>query len=150
VKFFRVSSKTLCLGKNFYLCQKKMKCHSLEQSLIEYVLPPEIVHYFDLVDLKEEVETLHIYLDEKNIVPEGYSGIALSSNGFYAESQVKDFPLRDKKVLLHIRRRRWVDAQGKSYSRDWDLTAEGTRYSKEFAFFLKEAFGYLPHTSPIT
>ena len=118
--------------------------------LIEYVLAKEIVEYFDLVDLKEELETLHIYLDEKNIIPEEYSSLVLSPNGFYAESQIKDFPLRDKKVILHIRRRRWVDAQGKSYSRDWDLTAEGTRYSKEFAFFLKEAFGYLPDTSPIT
>jgi transposase len=63
---------------------------------------------------------------------------------------IKDFPLRDKKVVLHVRRRRWVDDAGKSYSRCWDLVAEGTRYSKEFAFFLKGAFGYLPDTSPIS
>jgi hypothetical protein len=74
----------------------------------------------------------------------------LSPNGFYEESTLKDFPLRDKKVVLHIRRRRWIDQDGKSYSRRWDLTAEGTRYSKEFAYFLKEAFGYLPDSSPIS
>jgi len=71
-------------------------------------------------------------------------------DGFYGESTLKDFPLRDKKVILHIRRRRWIDARGKSYSRSWDLAAEGTRYSKEFAFFLKEASGYLPDSSPIS
>jgi hypothetical protein len=63
----------------------------------------------------------------------------------YAESAIKDFPLRDKNVVLHIRRRRWIDPAGKSNSRRWDLTAERTRYSKEFAHFLKEAFGHHCH-----
>jgi hypothetical protein len=52
------------------------------------------------------------------------------------------FRLGIKKVLLHVRRRRWVDETVKSYFRDWDLVASGTRYSKEFASFLKEVFGY--------
>ena len=59
----------------------------------------------------------------------------LFANEFYAESCIEDFPLRDKKVVLHIRRRRWIDKEGKSYSRHWNLVATGTRYSKEFAFF---------------
>jgi len=118
------------------------------KALLRYVLPSEIVDTFDLVDLQEDGETLHLYMDECHIVPEEYKDLSIYSNGFYEESTLKDFPLRDKKVVLHIRR--WVDAQGKSYSRRWDLAAEGTRYSKEFAFFLKEAFGYLPDTSPIS
>jgi transposase len=120
------------------------------QSLFRYVLPSELVDFFDLVDLQEHESVLHLYLDECDIVPEEYKDLCLSSNGFYAESALKDFPLRDKKVVLHLRRRRWVDEQGKSYSRSWDLAAEGTRYSREFAFFLKEAFGYLPDSSPIS
>jgi hypothetical protein len=120
------------------------------QELIRYVLPKETVDYFDLVRLHEEAGTLHFYLDECNVIPDEYSGLSLRSNGFYEPCTVKDFPLRDKKVILHIRRRRWIDEAGKSYSRHWDLVAEGTRYSKEFAFFLKEAFGYLPDTSPIS
>ena len=76
--------------------------------------------------------------------------MSLSANGFYEASTIKDFPLRDKKVVLHVRRRRWVDKAGKSYSREWELVAEGTRYSKEFASFLKEAFGYLPDSNPIS
>jgi len=120
------------------------------KELLRYVLPSEIVDRFDLVDLQEQGETLHLYLDECQIIPEEYQELCLFPNGFYEESTLKDFPLRDKKVVLHIRRRRWVDAQGNSYSRRWDLAAEGTRYSKEFAFFLKEAFGYLPDTSPIS
>ena len=124
--------------------------HDKLLELVRYVLPIEIVDYFDLVDLQESEGTLHLYLDERNIIPEEHTGKSLSANGFYEESTIKDFPLRDRKVVLHVRRRRWVDESCKSHSRQWDLVAEGTRYSKEFAFFLKEAFGYLPDTSPIS
>lgn len=127
-----------------------MTPNSLLLSLVKYVLPRELIDYFDLIHLEEIGETLHIHLDELNIIPENYASLKLYPNGFYAESTLKDFPLRDRKVVLHVRRRRWLDDQGKSYSRDWDLAAEGTRYSKEFAYFLKEAFGYLPDSSPIS
>jgi hypothetical protein len=120
------------------------------KELLRYVLPKEIVEFFELVSIQEKEETLHLYLDECNIIPEEYKELSLFPNGFYEESTLKDFPLRDKKVVLHIRRRRWVDKAGNSYSRRWDLEAEGTRYSKEFAIFLKEVFGYLPDTSPIS
>lgn len=128
--------------------------NTLLHELIRYVFPKEIVEYFSLVDIKEEpykdTMTLRLYLEERNIIPEEYQCMPLFPNGFYPESTIKDFPLRDRKVVLHVRRRRWVDDEGKSYSRQWDLTASGTRYSKEFAFFLKEAFGYLPDNSPIS
>jgi hypothetical protein len=124
----------------------KIKNKVMIQELIKYVLPHEVIDYFELIDIKIEEEALHLYLDELNIVPKVYEQLSLSSNGFYEESLIKDFPLRDKKVLLHVRRRRWVDETGKSYSRDWDLVASGTRYSKEFASFLKEVFGYTADT----
>jgi len=120
------------------------------KELLRYVLPKEIIESFDLVGLQEKEETLHLYLDECNIVPEEYRELSLLPNGFYEESMLKDFPLRERKVVLHLRRRRWIDGEGKSYSRCWNLAAEGTRYSKEFASFLKEAFGYLPASSPIS
>ena len=120
------------------------------KELLSYVLPKEIVSSFDLVDLQETEGTLHLYFNECNIVPEEYKELSLLPNGFYEASTLKDFPLRDRKVVLYLRRRRWVDGEGKSYSRQWDLTAEGTRYSKEFASFLKDAFGYLPDSSPIS
>lgn len=120
------------------------------ETLLKYVLPIEMVEYFELVKVSETGEVLHLYLNELEKKPDKYKDEKLSSNGFYEESLIKDFPLRDRKVVLHVRRRRWVDTAGKSYSRTWELTAEGTRYSKEFAFFLKEAFGYLPDTSPIS
>lgn len=126
-----------------------MESNHLFVSLAKYVLPAEVVDYFELLSVDEIDSTLHLRLDELNVVPREYADLNLSANGFHPESTIKDFPLRDRQVILHIRRRRWVDSAGKSYSRNWDLTAEGTRYSKEFAAFLKEAFGYLPNSGPI-
>ena len=127
-----------------------MSSDKLLKTLLRYVLPVETVNYFEIINLQAKEGTLHFYLDECNVIPAEYLTNSLSANGFYAESTIKDFPLLDRKVVLHVRRRRWVDPDGKSYSRHWDLVAEGTRYSKEFAFFLKEVFGYLPDNSPIS
>jgi hypothetical protein len=118
--------------------------------LAKYVLPSEMGDYFEIEKIEDLSDGLHFYLEEKNIVPEEYKSIDLKSNGFYESSAITDFPLRDKKVILHVRRRRWTDDSCKSYSRNWKLTAEGTRYSIEFASFLKEALGYIPDTRPIT
>ena len=120
------------------------------QEFFRYVLPKDIFEFFDLLEIREEGKTLHLYLDECNIIPEEYQSISLLPNGFYESSTLKDFPLRDKKVVLHLRRRRWIDSEGKSYCRCWDFAAEGTRYSKEFAFFLKGAFGYLSDSITIS
>jgi len=136
-----------------------MSSDKLLLDFVRYVLPAEIVDSFDLVDLQESEGTLHLYLDESNVIPDEQHGKLLSSNGFYEESTIKDFPLRERKVVLHVRRRRWVDESGKSHSRRWELVAEGTRYSREFASFLprtsyavqvKDAFGYLPNTVAIS
>ena len=61
--------------------------------------------------------------------------------------------LRDHKVVLRIRRRRWTDTRtGKSFSIpiDLDIVAKGTRYSKEFGAFLKETYGDVPSDLPYT
>ena len=49
-------------------------------------------------------------------------------------------------MFLHVRRRRWlVESSGNTISRDWDTVAKGTRYTKDFATFLKGVFGQLPN-----
>ena len=110
------------------------------KELLRYVLPKEIVESFDLVDLQEKEKILHLYLDEYNKVPEEYKALSLLPNGFYEESTLKDFPLRDKKVILHIRRRRWIDCQGKSYSHVWDLTADRDTLFERICDFFKRSF----------
>ena len=117
--------------------------------LLHYLLPLEFEEYFDLSDVVEEQRgsefLLHLYLDEKEMQPDNRRD--LQPNGFYPESCVNDFPIRDHRTILHVRRRRWKDGFGKSYSKDWQLVAKGTRHSVEFAAFLKECFGQIPDIS---
>ena len=71
-----------------------------------------------------------------------------STSGLSAVS-ITDFPIRDHKVILLLRRRKWVDIRtGKSFILPLKIAAEGTRYSKEFAAFLKETYGHIPGDLP--
>ncbi len=113
---------------------------------LKLLLPQELFHYFEIINLKIEGKTLKIYLDEKNINPEEFLSEKVSSKGFHSEVVIQDFPIRDKKVFLHVRRRRWlVESTNKIVSRDWNTVAKGTRLTGEFAAFLKGLFGYLPN-----
>ena len=118
--------------------------------LAQYILPEEIFKYFVLYKVEETSNEFHFYLEEANILPDEYLGEAMESKGFHSEQVVKDFPLRDKALYLHIRRRRWLNKRtGEVVSRDWNLVAKGTHYTKGFAFFLKELIGYLPDSGPL-
>jgi len=122
------------------------------EGLASYFLPPGVLEYFEVTSFAEEQSTeqdvlystiLHIYLDERdNRTPDMAGAI---SNGFGEESCLKDFPARDKKTILHLRRRRWTMPDGRTLSVDLDkeiqLRHPGTRYSKDFALFLKMADG---------
>jgi hypothetical protein len=98
-----------------------------------------------LCKVDERTESLHFYFDELNILPDEYLGDDMESKGFHKECVIKDFPLRDKALFLHVSRRRWLNrTTGKVVSRDWKLVAEGTHYTQGFASFLKEFVRYLP------
>lgn len=124
--------------------------------VMRLVLPQYLLDYFDLVDVKSrdipvnermglESGEVTFYLDELDDLRCKEEGHTYRPNGFYEASKVKDFPLRDKRVTLIIRRRRWIDEQtGKSVGNKYSITTEGTRHTLEFAAFLKEAFGYVP------
>ena len=120
--------------------------------LARYILPQEFEDHFELNDVSEEKVgaemLLHLYLEEKDEAPEGRE--ELIPNGYYDEMRINDFPIRDHRTVLHIRRRRWKDKGGKTVSKDWQLVAKGTRHSNEFAAFLKEFLGYIPDYSQIT
>jgi hypothetical protein len=116
------------------------------RELIRLLLPEELFDYFDVINLIVEDRTVHVYLDEIDNKPEIYSKEKLTSKGFHPEVVIQDFPIRKKAVFLHVRRRRWlVESTGELVSNSWDLTAEGTRYTKSFADFLKGLFGQLPN-----
>lgn len=91
---------------------------------------------------------LHIYLDERDNRKEEQQD--LRSNGFTEPTTVSDFPVRDRRVELHIRRRRWLTPDGKSLILNIaPLAAKGTRYSVAFAEFLKKKLGYDPGDSTL-
>ena len=116
-------------------------------TLVKYILPEEIFQFFEITNIEEQGKELHIYLDENPVVPDGYSSYKLTSKGFHSEVIIKDYPIRNKACMLHVRRRRWlIEETGKVISREWNLTAEGTRYTQGFATFLKGLIGYLPDT----
>jgi hypothetical protein len=118
--------------------------------LAHYILPEEIESSFELVDVKEEGKELHLYLEEKNEAPLGYEISGLAPNGFYEASCIQDFPVRDRRVKLYVRRSRWVEkSSGPSVSKDRELVARGTRHSKEFAAFLKGLHGEIPDYGPL-
>ena len=118
-----------------------MKKDQLENhlELLKLFLPEILVEYFELTSTKTEGEALHLYFEELNKPPVEHSSKALISKGFHDEITIQDFPLRGKRVFLHIKRRRWTDKQTSSIiQRDWNLVAKGSRMTEEFAAFLKE------------
>lgn len=116
------------------------------QELVKLLLPSEIFDYFEITNMVVEDRSVSVFLDELDIKPVVYLGQKLTSKGFHPESVIQDFPIRNKAFFLHVRRRRWlVEPANEVVSRDWDSVAEGTRYTKGFAAFLKGIFGQLPH-----
>lgn len=122
--------------------------------LFEYVgryrTATQILDYFSIVGIEQTTGEIHISLDEK-MNPELGNDAHFESKGFMEAVSVTDFPIRDHKVILKIRRRRWTDTRtGKSFSIpiDLDVVARGTRYSKEFGAFLKETYGDVPCDLP--
>ena len=119
--------------------------------LAECLLPEEMVEYFEVVKVEKTKETLDVTLEERGKGMDGYEEGRLRPNGFYDESTVRDYPVRGRKMTLHVKRRRWVDVKtGKSLGRHWRLAAEGTRFSKEFASFLKNMLGQIPDHGPLS
>ena len=110
--------------------------------LAQVVLPADILTRFTITKVESNENDIRIYLDER-VDEELLSDILIESKGFTEPSTVRDFPIRDKGVDLIVRRRRYYNkSTGQSFSVPFDgLKAEGVRYSKEFAAFLKEVYG---------
>ena len=136
-----------------------MSSLSVLHELASLMLPPTILDYFDVVRVEEraigekerkglERGEVIIHLEEHNEFRSPEEGHSYRPNGFYEVSRINDFPLRDRRVTLLLRRRRWVDEQtGKSVGNKYNIVTEGTRHTVEFAAFLKETFGYVPDRS---
>lgn len=118
-------------------------------SLAQVVLPKSILEYFEIRKVESDESLIQIHLDEK-MNKELQSDVHFESKGFITPVTITDFPIRDHKVCLILRRRRWLDIRtNKSFILPMaDMSAEGARYSKEFAAFLKETYGDIPSDLP--
>ena len=124
--------------ENLYLCA--MNNQGL-LALAQLILPSEILTNFEVVRVEEEASLIRIYLDE-SVKVDYKENPEIESKGFCEAVTIRDFPIRDKGVDLIVRRRKWYDKQNNRYFSDsYELKAEGTRYSKEFAAFLKGVYG---------
>lgn len=113
--------------------------------LVEYLLPDFLLSYYQLTRVEKVPELLHLYLEEKNYEDADRVKPDLLSKGFLPVITIQDFPIRDNRVFLHIKRRRWLNTKtGKIEQRDWNQVAQGTRMTTEFALFLNQVDGFVP------
>ena len=91
--------------------------------LAKCLLPTHMLEWFELTNVevkpKEKTATqdtesdespvnvIHLYLDENELRPDNRED--LHPNGFTPAKTFHDFPIRGQEVLLHVRRRRWLD-----------------------------------------
>jgi len=108
------------------------------REFIKILLPSGVSEYFDIVKVDENELDYVLHLEEKNLPPRIETSDKLESKGFYDTAIVRDFPLRGKACYLKVKRRKWVNmTTGEIVMRDWNVVAQGTRLTKEFAAFLK-------------
>lgn len=137
------------------------KSLNVYEYLTSFFLPEGMMDLFEVVwadeeslnsrELKQAVvykTVLKVHLDERDNRTENQQD--LRPNGFTEPTMAADFPIRSRRVELHIRRRRWLTPEGKSVILNiYPLVADGTRYSVEFAEFLKKKLGCDPGDSTL-
>ena len=88
------------------------------------MLPSQILDYFDVVKIEQGTTLIEISLNK--IYPESYKRDKSFENKGMESTTITDFPIRDHKFLLHIRRR-WLNRKDSmSFCRPLNLVAEGT------------------------
>lgn len=109
--------------------------------ILSLVLPTGVLDNFDIERHTIDTTRVDLYLVEKLILPDGFIAEDIISHGYHQEVTIQDFPLRDKSLYLHIKRRRWlIKSSQQVISRDLSFIAVGTRISQEFATFLKGVY----------
>lgn len=126
--------------------------NDINTALLELILPQGILDYFEIVGFEQGDsgqyvydKTLTIHLEEKNIIPEENKTYRYKASDFMEPRLINDCPIRSMLVTLSVKRRRWdveIEGEYKKVKRDWNIVAQGTRMSEEYAAFLKEISRY--------
>jgi hypothetical protein len=117
----------------------------MDISVFSHFLPDGLLSHFDIVTFQElgDIDTkkdcFYIYLDEKNVLPNGFNNDDYESKGFYNRTLIQDFPIRGKAVYLGIKRRRWRCKTNKNIEikSDYSFITDGSKLTIELADFLK-------------
>lgn len=64
--------------------------------LLKQILPETLIEYFDLIKSINKEGILHLYFEEKNVIPKEDNHRILIAHGFHKEISIQDFPLRGK------------------------------------------------------
>jgi len=66
-------------------------------TLISLLLPEGILDYFDLINVEKDSTGLNIYLEEKNLAPDGYQNTNWNPKAFSLNLVFKIFQFVDRK-----------------------------------------------------
>ena len=110
----------------------------MEQTGWELLLPEGVLDYFEVKSVNQPKDGYEIELEERPLKPDEFVDERLTSKGFVDAVTLGDFPIKGRACFLKVKRRRWLnELTDQLVSRDWNLVANGTRMTKEFATFLK-------------
>uniref|UniRef100_UPI00321754E5 ISAon1 family transposase N-terminal region protein n=1 Tax=uncultured Draconibacterium sp. TaxID=1573823 RepID=UPI00321754E5 len=79
------------------------------RAFVEAFLPKELFQYFEITDVKITEKKIQVDQDELNTPPASHKNIKLLSKGFHAPVIIQDFPIRERAVFLHVRKRKWKE-----------------------------------------
>ena len=128
---------------------EKKAIETTDYKLFQELFPVELMEYFSIrhyeilcsVEIKQEYWLIEF--EEKNELPNGYSGEDYESKGFMESKLIQDFPIRGRGVFLRLKIRRWRHKISKEIvKRDFSFMADGSKFTQELSDFLKEASGY--------
>jgi hypothetical protein len=99
----------------------------------------EVIYFCEFCKLDTKESGILIHLDEKNILPEGFSKEEYESKGFTEVVLIQDFPIRGKLVFLCLRKRRWRKKNDKSHviKHDHSFLSDGIQMTADLVAFLK-------------
>lgn len=119
-----------------------------EKNVLSLLLPEGILEWFEVTKIEEKIndkakddlerhlypKVLHVYLDE--ILSEAAEERGLRPNGYTEATTVNDYPVRNRKLMLHVRRRRYSDRTGKNVLlNNYKASEDGTRLTVEYGIF---------------
>ena len=124
-----------------------MESTTIIKDLLSLFFPEEITLHYEIKGLIEKKGYIRIIFEEfpELVPPMMQFSKEIVLDGFCNPLELQSFPLKGKPVYLKLYRRRWkYKGCDKHYSNTYNLNPHGVKATKDFACFLKAAFGQTP------